>query len=120
MPSTIPLGGKEPATLEGRFDASGYTLQLAGSVIPEDLVALGNAIPVLGDGLKERLDEMAAMPHTNSLASQTANPTEGSWTAPAAPLRVDLTAARAWGGPQIWSNLAALPPQRKRPHSLDR
>jgi AsmA protein len=123
MPVTLPLGGKEPATLEGRFDASGYTLQLTGSVVAEDLMALGNAIPAFGDGLKPRLDEMDANPSANPRDDPPGNPPSGSDPLPAAPLhplQVDLTATRAWGGHQLWSDLATHPPVRRRAHSPGR
>jgi AsmA protein len=112
MPVTLPLGGKEPATLEGRFTASGYTLQLTGSATAEDLLALGNAIPALGDGLKERLDEAAkSAPH--------GNPSD-RLALPSAPFQVDLAATRAWGGAQVWSDVTVRPPAGRRHHSADR
>jgi len=110
MPVALPLGGNGPAMLEGRFNTSGYTLQLTGSVIAEDLLALGNSIPAFGDGLKERLDEIAKpAPHTR--------PSEEPTALPAAPFHVDLAATRAWGGAQTWSDLAVYPPVRQRGHS---
>jgi AsmA protein len=116
MPVTLPLGGKDPATLEGRFDSSGYTLQLAGSVIAENLLALGAAIPALGDGLSERLDDTVATLRTNA----SSNPLSRPAALPTAPMPVDLTATRPWGGPQIWSDLATHSPAHKRAYSPNR
>jgi hypothetical protein len=110
MPVKLPLGGKDPATLEGRFDSSGYTLQLSGSVILENLLALGAAIPALGDGLKERLDDTVATLHTNSFPNSSSRPA----ALPDAPVPVDLAATRAWGGHQVWSDVTAHPPVRTR------
>jgi AsmA family len=81
-PTSLALGGKDPATIDGRFDSKGYTLHLTGMVVLSRLVALGNAIPQLGDGMKEVLP-------TNRAAG---------------PVRVDLTATRPWGGTQEWQD----------------
>ena len=81
-PTSLMLGGKDPAIIDGRFDGSGYTLHLAGMVVLSRLIALGNAIPQLGDGLKEVLP-------TNRAAGA---------------VRVDLTATRPWGGTQVWQD----------------
>jgi len=76
------LGGKEPAMLDGHLDAAGYTLHLTGMASPARLQALGTALPTFGDGLVKVLP---------------ANHAAGL-------LRIDLTAARPWGGAQIWTN----------------
>ena len=81
-PTSLALGGKDPATIDGRFDVKGYTLHLTGMVVLSRLVALGDAIPQLGDGMKDALP-------TNRAAG---------------PVRVDLTATRPWGGPQEWQD----------------
>jgi hypothetical protein len=86
-PTSLALGGKEPAVLEGRFDASGYTLHLSGMASYARLIALANALPQLGDGLTEVLP-------TNRAAG---------------PFRIDLTATRPWGGAQVWRDTSARP-----------
>ncbi len=80
-PTLLALGGKEPATIEGRADASGYTLHLTGMVTSQRLLALGAALPQLGDGL----DEVVPVNRTTT-----------------GPFRVDLVANRPWGGTQVW------------------
>ena len=86
-PTALALGGKEPATLEGRFDATGYTLHLSGMASPSRLLALGTALPELGDGL------VKALP-ANHVAT---------------PSLVDLTAIRPWKGEQVWTANSAHP-----------
>jgi hypothetical protein len=81
LPLALPLGGKQPASLVGHFDDAGYTLHLTGSALPSRLLALGDAVPQLGDGLRQLLET----PYSSD-----------------APIRLDLTATRAWGGPQTW------------------
>lgn len=79
-PVSLALGGKEPATLEGRLDATGYTLHLTGTVTASRLQALGAAIPQLGDGLAD------VVPVNRPLV----------------PFRVDLIANRQWKATQVW------------------
>jgi AsmA family len=86
-PITLSLGGKEPAILDGHFDTSGYTLHVAGMASAARLHALAGALPQLGDGLA------AVLPNNRA----------------AGPFRVDLTATRAWGAPQIWVDNTARP-----------
>jgi hypothetical protein len=95
-PTTLALGGKEPATLEGHFDATGYTLHLAGMATPSRLLALANALPELGDGLAK------AMPPSHAA---TASP-------------VDLTAVRPWFGEQVWTTNSAHPAVHHSRHGL--
>jgi AsmA protein len=96
LPVELPLDGKLPATLEGHFDRAGYTLHLTGNAIPARLFALGDAVPQFGDGLHKLLDPAS----TQSL--------------PELPIHLDLTATRAWGGPQLWHEAARTPPHH--PH----
>jgi AsmA protein len=96
-PTTLDLGGEDPATLDGTFDRSGYTLHLTGMIVLSRLTALGNTIPQLGDGLKEVLP-------TNRAAG---------------PVRLDLTATRPWGGPQTWQD-NTLHPAPTHPHHRTR
>lgn len=94
-PTSLLLGGKDPAILDGHFDASGYTLHLTGMASIARLHALATALPQIGDGLSEVLP-------TNRAAG---------------PLRIDLTATRTWGTPQIWTdNLTHPAPSKPRPH----
>jgi hypothetical protein len=86
-PTELALGGKEPTTLEGHFDATGYTLHLVGMATPSRLLALANALPELGDGLTK------ALPSSHA----------------ATPSPVDLTAVRPWFGEQVWTANSALP-----------
>jgi AsmA protein len=95
LPVTLPLDGRLPAQLDAHFDASGYTLHLTGTAIPAHLLALGDAIPQLGDGLQQVLDPT---PDTDA----------------ATPIHLDLTATRPWGGPQTW--VTAAPPPTHRRH----
>jgi AsmA protein len=99
-PIALPLGGKQPATLEGRIDATGYTLHLTGSALLSSLLALGDAIPQFGDGLRQFLQP----------ASAAVSPSQPQKPAPTAdPIHIDLTATRAWGGPQTWSQTTPAP-----------
>jgi len=107
-PISLPLGGKQPATLEGHFDSSGYTLHLTGPVLLDSLLALGDAIPQFGDGLRQLLQPTPLPVHS----AQPQKPTP----APAAvPIHIDLTATRAWGGPQTWSQTAPPPSHPRHP-----
>ncbi len=89
-PTSLALGGKDPATLEGRFDATGYSLHLTGMASTVRMLALAAALPQFGDGL-------AAVLPTNRAAG---------------PYRVDLTSIRPWGAPQIWTDATAHPAPR--------
>ena len=82
-PTRVALDGKNEVMLDGSFDASGYSLHVSGTANPERLVALGAALPQFGDGLAEML-------------AASADPD---------PVRLDLTAHRDWGGPQVWTDL---------------
>jgi AsmA protein len=93
-PTSLVLGGKDPATLDGHFDTTGYTLHLAGMASTARLHALATALPQLGDGLTEALP-------TNRAAG---------------PFRIDLTATRPWGSAQTWTDNTARPvPSKLRP-----
>lgn len=81
-PVSLPLGGKEPATLDGRIDSAGYTLHLTGMIVFSRLIALATAIPQLGDGLKDVTPANVA----------------------ATPVRIDISAVRPWGGQQTWQD----------------
>jgi AsmA protein len=94
-PVSLTLGGKDPATLDGQFDITGYALHLTGMASIARLHALTMALPQLGDGLAEVLP-------TNRAAG---------------PFRIDLTATRPWGAPQIWTDNTAHPaPSKPKSH----
>lgn len=96
-PTSLALGGKEPATLDGHFDSTGYTLHLTGMASTARMLALAAALPPFGDGLAQILP-------TNRATG---------------PYRVDLTATRPWRGPQIWTD-ATTHPAAPRPHHRTR
>jgi hypothetical protein len=91
-PVSLALGGKDPATLEGRLDATGCTFRLTGMATTARLMALATALPQLGDGLTEVLPTNRAT----------------------VPYRIDLTATRPWGQPQTWTDTS---PRAPAPHS---
>lgn len=100
-PVPLPLGGPLPALLEGHADEEGYALHLSGSVVPDRLAQLIAILPPIGDGLPD------------AILQQTA----------ATPVHVDLTASRAWGGPQVWTDALlhpAAPPIAKDPRSRNK
>jgi hypothetical protein len=108
LPIALPLGGRQPATLEGHFDASGSTFHVVGTGIPSHLLALGEAIPQLGEGLQSLL---APSPEATGIAGKAqGGPREAADDS--TPIPLDLTAARPWRGPQIWSQSEAA---AKRP-----
>ncbi len=91
-PAALPLGGHDPALLEGSADAQGYTLHLSGMISIPRLLALAADAPQFGEGLA------AALPKNRA----------------AGPTRLDLTAHRPWGSAQLWTdtlNHPAPPPQ---------
>ena len=89
----IPLGGKDPATLDARLDSAGWHLHLSGPVVLSRLIALGDALPPFGEGLSDAL------------------PTNHSST----PVRLDLTGERTWGAAQVWSDADSPAPGRPAP-----
>lgn len=82
-PTLLQLGGHDPATLEGRFDTTGYILHLTGTATVPHLQSLADALPPLGDGL------LKALPPNHPAT---------------APFHIDLTAIRTWRGPQTWND----------------
>jgi AsmA protein len=92
-PTTLPLGGKDPATLDGHIDGTGYTLRLTGNALLSQLIALGHAIPQFGDGLEDILP-----------ITETETPTH-----------IDLTATHPWGANQSWQDNTTHPTPT-RPH----
>jgi hypothetical protein len=87
-PVSLALGGKDPAILEGHLDANGCTLHLTGMASTARLMALATSLPQLGDGIAEVLPINRA----------------------SGPYRIDLTATRTWGQPQIWTDTSPHPP----------
>jgi len=127
LPITLDLGGKAPAVLQGHLDATSYTLHLTGSAIRARILALGNAIPQLGDGLADCLESPpddppgaadsqptprgSARGHRGSEAppdSASSDSPDGSQ--PGQPIPIDFTATRAWGHPQTWCQTTPEPP----------
>ncbi|RXH54421.1 AsmA family protein [Granulicella sibirica] len=92
QPTTLALGAREPAILNGTITPEGYTLHLAGSATPERLAALSVAVPQLANGLPKPLAKTAA-------ASAT----------PTAPIHLDLTTTSLWGHQPIWEETAPAP-----------
>jgi AsmA protein len=125
LPIELPLDGRQQAILEGHFDASGYTVHLAGTVLPGRLLALANAVPQFGDGLANLLvtipaaaDGVGASETEGGGAFRPLNSQDrkgASAPAPspqdAAPIHLDLTASRSWGEPQTWREAAPAPPR---------
>jgi AsmA protein len=114
MPMTLPLGATEPAKLEGRFDGAGYTLQLTGSGFGADLLQLGKAIPAFGDGIEECLEKVGsekigdASPYPGQPGQSARQLGQEAPRGPSnVPLRLELSATRAWGGPQVWRDLSS-------------
>jgi AsmA family len=112
LPVSLALGGKQPAILDGHFDANGYSVHLTGTVILAELLRLGKAVPQFGDGLEDLLDKIAE-------SASDPCPSGMSGCEPTAamsshPLHVDLTATRTWGGPQVWRQTAPVAPSRPR------
>jgi AsmA protein len=120
QPVSLALGGKQPAILDGHFDANGYTLHLAGTVVCANLLELGNAIPQVGDGLEPLIDEIAGAnpdPDAKPVSKEIPAATPSTATRPVlptSPIHVDLTATRTWGGPQVWRQTAAATPSRPK------
>lgn len=105
QPLSLPLGGRQPAVLEGHFDGSGYSLHLAGSATMSRLLDLADSTPQFGEGLRELLAPEtieptvaadAIAPHSNTAAKKgAAQPADEAE-------RIDFTATRQWGQPQTW------------------
>jgi AsmA protein len=124
LPVMVPLGGKQPATVEGHFDSHGYSLHLTGNVIYARLLELAKAFPQFGDGLNPFLDKIAANnPETTGTPDADPHPIPASATSttptlPTAPIPIDFTATRTWGGPQVWTKYT--PPAPTRPARYSR
>ncbi len=103
-PVKLPLGGREAAVIDGTMDSTGYLLHLSGSVVPARLLALGSALPQLGDGLAAALShgEEAVTPPTNATSPSALAAAEATPAADGEPVHLDLTAQRSWGGAQVW------------------
>lgn len=92
VPASLDLGGRDPATLEGHFDADGYTLHLTGMATGTRLDALAKAIPALSEALTQ------AIPPNQ----------------PAAPVHIDVTTTHPWGTPQTPHEASTAPPSLSR------
>jgi hypothetical protein len=117
LPVALDLGGKTPATLTGHLDDTGYVLHLSGDILSSRLLAVGKAVPQLGDGLGACLPAdpvrpaaPAALPTAitrRGSAVETAASSESSEPATEGSIDIDLSAHRSWGGPQAWCPLQA-------------
>ena len=139
LPISLPLGGRQPAILEGHFDDAGYTLHLTGTAIPARLLALADAIPQLGDGLLQLLDPTPASseagistlserseskgkdpegthaPTAVSLIQPSNSRDKANTSIATEPIHIDLTATRTWGSAQVWRQTTPLPPHPRHP-----
>jgi AsmA protein len=97
-PIALNLGGNQPASLTARLDRNGYQLHLNGSLLRSRLARMQTAFPQFGDGLDEALAPLKP-------------------ESPAAPLRVDLQANRAWGEAQTWTEAAPAKPAHPKKRS---
>jgi len=120
LPFSLSLGGKQPATLEGHIDDTGYTLHLTGTVVYSKLLELGNAVPQFGEGLLDCLRNAPVPPSagrepvTARVSAALSSPAPDY--APAeddVPIHVDLTATRTWGGAQTWRETTPAAPSRR-------
>ena len=95
LPTTITLGGREPAVVEGRFDPAGTSFHLTGNATVQRMAALSAALPQFGDGLNDVLPASAA---------------------PTTPIHLDITSSRPWGAAQTWQAAAerTVPKRRRR------
>jgi len=97
QPVELDLGAPQPAQLDGRIDANGLTLHLAGPALRARLLQLAAAVPPIGDGIQAELP-----------AAPTANTVE-------APIRIDLTGNRTWTSGETWTAPTAKPAKGHRP-----
>jgi hypothetical protein len=118
LPVSLPLGGTRTATLTGHVDDSGYSLQLTGDAVLDQLLALGQAVPQFGDGLKKMLAPEDVETSRPASQSDTPRPDPTETAEPEPPVSVDLSVTRAWGQMQIWSQgtAAVATPPRSRAH----
>jgi AsmA protein len=111
LPITLSLGNRQSVTVDGHFDATGTTLHLTGTATPARLLALGDAIPQLGEGLRALL--APTPPETDP-----GPPNPPAPETPATPTHFDLTATRPWlsgrFGPQTWRQ--TTPPTKPTPN----
>lgn len=117
QPVSLALGGKQPAILDGHFDANGYTLHLTGTAVCANLLELGNAVPQIGDGLEPLVDQIAAAnpdPKTASKDTSDSIANTAGPVLPSAPVHVDLTASRTWGGPPVWRQTTPVAPTHSK------
>jgi hypothetical protein len=116
LPVSLALGGKQPAIMDGHFDPAGYTLHLTGIVVAGNLLEMANAVPQFGDGLEVVLDKIAATtpdpdakPATMDKAASASSEIAAGPVLSTAPIHIDLTATRVWGGLQTWRQTTPAP-----------
>ncbi len=98
-PIALPLGAKDPATLDIHADPLGYSIHLAGSLLRSRWNQLVQALPPLGDAIDPMLPKPlspAPQPATEEL-----------------PLHIDLTAGRTWSGIPIAVQPASQTPPKR-------
>jgi len=81
-------------------------MRLTGSVLRSKLMELGKALPIFGDGLA------AALPGPPAVEKNAGKTMETKLVE--VPVRVDLAAARSWGGGQAWAPVAVKRLERRR------
>ena len=111
QPVSIALGGKQPATLEGHVDDTGYTLHLTGTIICANLLELGNAVPQFGEGLQDALDKIAAATPDPGPSLKSGRSLD--YILSSVPIRVDITATRTWGSTQTWRETISPAPKHR-------
>jgi hypothetical protein len=94
-PIDLDLGAPQPAVLSAYVDNKGLTMHLTGPLLRSRLMALANALPQFGDGLKQALPEIASEEEAAATVE--------------APIRVDLVSTRTWAGGQVWGPASPKP-----------
>jgi AsmA protein len=98
QPLTVSAPKAAPLVLAGEATMQGYSLRLAGTATAAQLQGLRGLLPPFGDGLETVIPELAEA----KVSSEK-------------PLKVNVACARAWGGKQTCSEVAAVAsPKRRR------
>jgi hypothetical protein len=96
-PFNLTFAEKAPLMFSATADPNNMTLRLAGTGTPHQIMFLGWAMPPLADGFTQAMPVLAG--------------------SSAAPLKVDLTCTREWGGEQTCVAMRApeaVKPKRRR------
>ncbi len=97
-PLPLDLGAAQPAMLTLAADRTALHLLLTGPALRARLADLAQALPPFGEGI-------------DTVLPATPAPAAPGPAAPESPIRLNLTAIRPWGAPQIWTE--AIPPRTK-------